>query len=223
MDTLARIKALAAKEFSIDPRRSIRAAPLDTLGIDSLSFIEFMFKVEEEFGVSVSDEDLQGHQDARRPGAPRRRRAGGRRQGLSRPRMARRRVAITGAASSRRSANPLRTSTRALAAGRSGDSPAAGGNRPRLGRAGRRAGGLGPCAATSSAAEAAEPRPRRAVRARRRGAGARRRAASISKCRRPRPHRRLLGHRHGRRAHARGELQARLRQRTTGACARSRW
>ena len=35
------------------------AAPLDTLGIDSLSFIEFMFKVEEEFGVSVSDEDLK--------------------------------------------------------------------------------------------------------------------------------------------------------------------
>jgi acyl carrier protein len=34
-------------------------APLDSLGIDSLSFIEFMFKVEEEFGVSVSDEDLK--------------------------------------------------------------------------------------------------------------------------------------------------------------------
>jgi acyl carrier protein len=40
MSTLARIQDLAAKE--------------------SLSFIEFMFKVEEEFGVSVSDEDLKG-------------------------------------------------------------------------------------------------------------------------------------------------------------------
>jgi acyl carrier protein len=60
MDTLARIKALAAKEFSLEPEKLDPQAPLDTLGIDSLSFIEFMFKVEEEFGVSVSDEDLKG-------------------------------------------------------------------------------------------------------------------------------------------------------------------
>jgi acyl carrier protein len=59
MDTLARIKDLAAREFSIDPKGLDPAAPLDTFGIDSLSFIEFMFKIEEEFGVSVSDEDLR--------------------------------------------------------------------------------------------------------------------------------------------------------------------
>ena len=59
MDTLARIKDMAAKEFSIDASAMDPAAPLDTLGIDSLSFIEFMFKVEEEFGISVSDEDLR--------------------------------------------------------------------------------------------------------------------------------------------------------------------
>ncbi|HWD23405.1 MAG TPA: acyl carrier protein [Burkholderiales bacterium] len=59
MDTLARIKDLAAKEFSIDPDGLDPKAPLDTLGIDSLSFIEFMFKIEEEFGVSVSDENLK--------------------------------------------------------------------------------------------------------------------------------------------------------------------
>jgi acyl carrier protein len=58
MDTLPRIKALAVKEFSIDPSGLDLAASLDQLGIDSLSFIEFMFKVEEEFGVSVSDEEL---------------------------------------------------------------------------------------------------------------------------------------------------------------------
>ncbi len=50
---------MAVKEFSLDPGALDPAAPLDTLGIDSLSFIEFMFKVEEEFGVSVSDEDLK--------------------------------------------------------------------------------------------------------------------------------------------------------------------
>ena len=60
MDTLARIKDMAAKEFSIDPASLDPAAPLDSLGIDSLSFIEFMFKVEEEFGVSVSDDELKG-------------------------------------------------------------------------------------------------------------------------------------------------------------------
>jgi acyl carrier protein len=59
MDTLARIRELAAKEFSIDPDALDPEAALDTLGIDSLSFIEFMFKIEEEFGVTVSDEDLK--------------------------------------------------------------------------------------------------------------------------------------------------------------------
>ena len=60
MDTLARIRELAAQEFSINPDGLDPKAPLDALGIDSLSFIEFMFKVEEEFGVSVSDEELRG-------------------------------------------------------------------------------------------------------------------------------------------------------------------
>jgi acyl carrier protein len=50
---------MAAREFSIDPTGLDPAAPLDTLGVDSLSFIEFMFKIEEEFGVSVSDDDLK--------------------------------------------------------------------------------------------------------------------------------------------------------------------
>jgi acyl carrier protein len=60
METLARIKELAAKEFSLEPAQLDPNAPLDSLGIDSLSFIEFMFKIEEEFGVSISDEDLKG-------------------------------------------------------------------------------------------------------------------------------------------------------------------
>lgn len=59
MDTLARIRQLAGREFSIDAEGLDPKAPLDALGIDSLSFIEFMFKVEEEFGVSVSDEELK--------------------------------------------------------------------------------------------------------------------------------------------------------------------
>jgi acyl carrier protein len=59
MDTLSRIKDLAIKEFSLDPAKVDANAPLADLGVDSLSFIEFMFKVEDEFGVTVSDEDLR--------------------------------------------------------------------------------------------------------------------------------------------------------------------
>ena len=60
MDMLARIKQLAAQEFSLEPAKLDAAASLESLGIDSLSFIEFMFKIEEEFGVAVSDDDLRG-------------------------------------------------------------------------------------------------------------------------------------------------------------------
>jgi len=59
MDTLARIKELAVKELALDPSKIDPAAPLDALGVDSLTFIEFIFKVEDEFGVKVSDEDLR--------------------------------------------------------------------------------------------------------------------------------------------------------------------
>ena len=60
MDTLARIKDLATKELALDPTKLDPNAPLADLGVDSLTFIEFMFKVEDEFGVKVSDEDLRG-------------------------------------------------------------------------------------------------------------------------------------------------------------------
>jgi len=59
MDTLDRIKDLAVKELALDPAKIDPAAPLEALGVDSLTFIEFMFKVEDEFGVKVSDEDLR--------------------------------------------------------------------------------------------------------------------------------------------------------------------
>ena len=59
MQTLDRIKDLAIKELSLDPGRLDPDAPLADLGVDSLTFIEFMFKVEDEFGVKVSDEDLR--------------------------------------------------------------------------------------------------------------------------------------------------------------------
>ena len=59
MDTLARIKDLAIKDLALDAGKLDYKAPLSDLGVDSLTFIEFMFKVEDEFGVKVSDEDLR--------------------------------------------------------------------------------------------------------------------------------------------------------------------
>jgi acyl carrier protein len=59
MDTLERLKQLAAKELAIDPGALDPAVPFDALGIDSLGLIDFIFKVEEEFGVRVSDEALR--------------------------------------------------------------------------------------------------------------------------------------------------------------------
>ncbi len=59
MDTLDRIKELAVKELSLDPAALDPQAPLEKLGVDSLTFIEFMFKIEDEFGVKVSDEELR--------------------------------------------------------------------------------------------------------------------------------------------------------------------
>jgi len=59
MDTLSRIKDLAVKELSLDAGKIDPNAPLADIGVDSLTFIEFMFKVEDEFGVKVSDDDLR--------------------------------------------------------------------------------------------------------------------------------------------------------------------
>ena len=59
MQTLDRIKDLAIKELSLDPGKVDPNAPLADLGVDSLTFIEFMFKVEDEFGIRVSDEDMR--------------------------------------------------------------------------------------------------------------------------------------------------------------------
>ena len=54
-----RIKDLAIKELALDPSKIEPNAPLADLGVDSLTFIEFMFRVEDEFGVKVSDDDLR--------------------------------------------------------------------------------------------------------------------------------------------------------------------
>jgi acyl carrier protein len=60
MDTLQTIKELAATQFGAAVEAIDESASVDKLGIDSLGFLEFMFEVEDKFGVSVPQESLSG-------------------------------------------------------------------------------------------------------------------------------------------------------------------
>ena len=56
MEVIDRLRALAAKEFSMDQAALDPETPLASLHIDSLAFIDFMFKVESEFDIRIPDE-----------------------------------------------------------------------------------------------------------------------------------------------------------------------
>jgi acyl carrier protein len=60
MDTLDRLRELAKKDLGLDVATIDQATPLKTLNIDSLTFVEFLFKVEEEFGISLPNEQVDG-------------------------------------------------------------------------------------------------------------------------------------------------------------------
>ena len=55
MDVLDRLRALAAQELAVDTSAFDAETPLSELHIDSLAFVDFLFKVEEEFGVRIPD------------------------------------------------------------------------------------------------------------------------------------------------------------------------
>ena len=58
MDTLSTIKELAATQFGGEPDAIDTNAPVDTLGIDSLGFLEFLFELEDKFGFSIPQESI---------------------------------------------------------------------------------------------------------------------------------------------------------------------
>ncbi|HEX2829928.1 MAG TPA: acyl carrier protein [Burkholderiales bacterium] len=58
MDVLEQLKALAARELAIDTSKFEPQTPLADLHIDSLAFVDFLFKVEEEFGIRVPDSSV---------------------------------------------------------------------------------------------------------------------------------------------------------------------
>jgi acyl carrier protein len=56
MTTIAKIKSLVATELDIPEEQLNPARPLEELGVDSLSVIELMFKLEDVFHIKFPDE-----------------------------------------------------------------------------------------------------------------------------------------------------------------------
>jgi len=59
MTTTDRIRAMLVKDYKIDPDRLTADARLEDLGIDSMGLAELMFNIEDEFRVTVPDEQIQ--------------------------------------------------------------------------------------------------------------------------------------------------------------------
>ena len=55
-DTLSKIQSMLAKEYNFPIEQLSPDQALADLGIDSLTTIEFMFKLEDEFSISLSEE-----------------------------------------------------------------------------------------------------------------------------------------------------------------------
>lgn len=55
MSTLQTVQQLIAGELDLDPATLDPNLPLQDLGIDSLTVMECLFKIEDEFKISVSD------------------------------------------------------------------------------------------------------------------------------------------------------------------------
>ena len=60
MDTLQTIRELAATRFGGEPHAIDADAAVDQLGMDSLDFLEFLFELEDSFGVPIPPESVSG-------------------------------------------------------------------------------------------------------------------------------------------------------------------
>jgi len=59
MSTLQRVQRMMAARFGLPPGELGAGRPLRELGIDSLAITEFMFELEEEFGVKLRYEETE--------------------------------------------------------------------------------------------------------------------------------------------------------------------
>lgn len=59
MSSLETIQRMMAEQFDLKPEVLTPDAQLEGLGVDSLSVIEFMFNIEDEFKVKLPDERVE--------------------------------------------------------------------------------------------------------------------------------------------------------------------
>jgi acyl carrier protein len=58
MDTLTAIKDLAAKQFGREPNTIDADVPFAQLGADSLGLLEFLFELEDQFDVTIAQDEV---------------------------------------------------------------------------------------------------------------------------------------------------------------------
>lgn len=58
-NTLETIKQMIAEQFELKPEDLVPEATLESLGLDSLSVIEFMFNIEDKFGIKLENERME--------------------------------------------------------------------------------------------------------------------------------------------------------------------
>ncbi len=58
MSTLETVQRMIAEQFDLKKEDLVPEATLESLGLDSLSVIEFMFNIEDEFKIKLSDVPL---------------------------------------------------------------------------------------------------------------------------------------------------------------------
>jgi acyl carrier protein len=59
MSSLETIQRMMSEQFDLKPEALTPDAQLETLGMDSLSVIEFMFTIEDEFKIKLPDERVE--------------------------------------------------------------------------------------------------------------------------------------------------------------------
>jgi acyl carrier protein len=59
MTTLERLKKIIVKDFELKPEDLKANAALESLGLDSMSTIDLLFSIEDEFNIQVSREPVE--------------------------------------------------------------------------------------------------------------------------------------------------------------------